>query len=480
MSGAEIPRPDLVAFINAVQDDLKNPRYLEHPNFGRMQLVPMPVPLASLWFGHSITFEATERAQRDMVVVTWLHGKLRKSKVEVLSMLGRQVIDGTRSPRPSQATHTMEQDALSHAKRVQCAVDTVRAALHHPSPEHSVQLARIVRDLRDVPPAVNSEGQLLALTGVCRYFQEPDHDSAQALEAAVLLGKRAIALGRPQERLSALMTQALIHDELDNHLEAVEAYGAARALARDIGLVRAEVASLVMAAQTLRHGGDPAGAEALASHALVVAEHTDEVDDLRAQAWVTIVQWHLCMEEGVEGLTAVENARRCLTGDADAGLCATLDYTEVLLRLLAGTAESLQPLLDSLDRHARRTRTIGAALSYTAARGAVDLVLGTSSASVRLVNALEKARCVPRALADVLMAALTARAVVGDEERAGQLRDELCSLFEARRSAGQLKATLMRGPVIGFGALGKAFDAGTYDRRLARAQELLLAGRAAS
>jgi len=175
----------------------------------------------------------------------------------------------------------------------------------------------------------------------------------------------------------------------------------------------------------------------------------------------------------------VTNARRCLAAEADAGLCATLDYTEVLLRLLAGAAEQLQPLLDSLDRHAKRTRTVGAALSYTAARGAVDLMQGASSASVRLVNALEKARCVPRALADVLVGVIVARAVVGDSERAGQLREELCSLFEARRSAGQLKATLMRGPVIGFGALGKAFDTGTYERRLAHAQELLLAGRAA-
>lgn len=63
MSGAEIPRPDLVAFINAVQDDLKNPRYLEHPNFGRLHLVPMPEPLPSLWFGHSVPFEATARAK---------------------------------------------------------------------------------------------------------------------------------------------------------------------------------------------------------------------------------------------------------------------------------------------------------------------------------------------------------------------------------------------------------------------------------
>lgn len=63
MSGAEIPRPDLVAFLNAVQDDFENPHYLEHPNFGRMRLVPMPAPLPSLWFGHSIPFEAVERAQ---------------------------------------------------------------------------------------------------------------------------------------------------------------------------------------------------------------------------------------------------------------------------------------------------------------------------------------------------------------------------------------------------------------------------------
>jgi len=63
MSGAEIPPSALVAFLNAVQDDLKSPPYLEHPNFGRMRLVPMPAPLPSLWFGHSIPFEAVERAQ---------------------------------------------------------------------------------------------------------------------------------------------------------------------------------------------------------------------------------------------------------------------------------------------------------------------------------------------------------------------------------------------------------------------------------
>lgn len=371
----------------------------------------------------------------------------------------------------------MEQDALSHVERVQCAVVAVREALKEPSPEHSVRLTRIARELRDVPPSVNSEGQLLALTGVCRYFQEPDYDSAQALEAAVLLGRRALALGRPQERLSALMTQALIHDELDNHLEAVEAFGAARAVARDIGLMRAEVATLVMAAQTLRHGGDPVGAEALASHALVVAEHANDVDDLRALAWTTIAQWHLCVEEGTEGLTAVTKARSFLAVDADAGLCATLDYTEVLLRLLAGLTDQLLPLLDSLDRHAKRTRTVGAALSYTAARGAVDLVQGASSASIRLVTALEKARRVPRALPDVLVALLIARTVVGDSERAGQLREELCSLFEARRSAGQLKATLMRGPVVGFGALGKSFDTSSYVRRFDQAlAQLLVAG----
>ena len=98
MSGAEIPLPTLVAFLNAVQDDLKNPRYLDHPNFGRMRLVPMPMPmpapLPSLWFGHLIPCDAVERAQSYKVVVTWLHRKLRAAEVEDLFMPGCQVIDG--------------------------------------------------------------------------------------------------------------------------------------------------------------------------------------------------------------------------------------------------------------------------------------------------------------------------------------------------------------------------------------------------
>lgn len=94
MSGAEIPLPALVAFLAAVQDNLKNPRYLEHPNFGRMRLVPMPAPLPSLWFGHLIPFDAVERAQSYKVVVTWLHCKLRAAEFEDLFMPGCQVIDG--------------------------------------------------------------------------------------------------------------------------------------------------------------------------------------------------------------------------------------------------------------------------------------------------------------------------------------------------------------------------------------------------
>jgi hypothetical protein len=245
---------------------------------------------------------------------------------------------------------------------------------------------------------------------------------------------------------------------------------------RASGLLRAEVATLVMAAQTLRHAGNPAGAKEVASHALEVASEVDELDDLRALAWITIAQWHLCVENAAEGLIAVDQARSCVGADADPGLCGSLDYAEVLLRLLAGTTDALPALLESLDRHAKQTRTVGAALSYTAARGALDLVQRSSGA--RLVAALEKARRVPRALPDVLIAALTAHVATGDSERASQVREELRSLFEERRSAGQLKAALMRGPVIGFGALGRAFDSGTYERRLAAAQELLLAGRA--
>jgi len=94
MSGAEIPLPDLVALLTAVQNDLKNPHNLEHPNFGRMRLVPMPAPLPSLWFGLLIPFDAVERAQSYEVVEKWLHRELRAAEVEDLFMPGCQVIDG--------------------------------------------------------------------------------------------------------------------------------------------------------------------------------------------------------------------------------------------------------------------------------------------------------------------------------------------------------------------------------------------------
>jgi hypothetical protein len=370
----------------------------------------------------------------------------------------------------------MNPDALTDAERVQRAVDAVRVACADPLPEHEARLAGIARDLRDVPPAVHSEGQILALTGVCRYFQARDRDSGQALEAAVLLSRRALALGRPHERLSGLLTQALIHDELDNHLEAVEAYSIARGVAREAGLPRGEVVSLVLGAQTLRQSGDPAGAAALAERALLLADRTDDVDDLRALAWLTMAQWRLVTEQADEGLEAVTNARRCIDDHTDAGVRARIDFTEVLLRLLARSTQDLEPLLNALDRDAKQMRTVEAALCYTAARGAVGLVQGASAASMRLVTALERARCVPRVLPDILVAVMIARSVAGDEERAGLLRDELRSLHEARRTSGQLKATLLRGPTVGLGALGRAFDMAVYQRRLDQAQRALLEG----
>jgi hypothetical protein len=63
MFDAEIPRPALDGFLNAAQKDLKNPRHLDHPNFGRLRLVQMPAPQPALWYGHSTPFGAVERAQ---------------------------------------------------------------------------------------------------------------------------------------------------------------------------------------------------------------------------------------------------------------------------------------------------------------------------------------------------------------------------------------------------------------------------------
>ena len=367
----------------------------------------------------------------------------------------------------------------SLAECVQRHVETVRIALERSSPDDAVALARVARDLRNVPPSVHSEGQLFALAGICRYFQQPDRDNADGLEAAVLLGKRALALGRPAERLSALMNQALIHDELDSHLEALEAYAEARGVAADLGRRRAEVAVLVMAAQALRQCGEPASAKELATNALAIADQTSGVDDLCTIAWTTIAQWHLCSEEVEAGLAAVRHARASSGADVDPGLVATLDFTETMLRLLAGDTERVSQVLDALERHARANGTIGAALAHTAARGARDVVGGRSGGRVRLVTALEKARRVPRALPDILMAALVAEAATGDGQRATQLRDELTALFLARRTNGQLKATLMRGPIVGFGSLGKAFDTRAYERRFDRALRQLQA-RAAS
>lgn len=63
MFDAEIPIPALVAYLNAVQEDIKTPRHLEHANFGRLRYVPMPAPRPSIWYGHVTPHDASEGTQ---------------------------------------------------------------------------------------------------------------------------------------------------------------------------------------------------------------------------------------------------------------------------------------------------------------------------------------------------------------------------------------------------------------------------------
>jgi hypothetical protein len=81
---------------------------------------------------------------------------------------------------------------------------------------------------------------------------------------------------------------------------------------------------------------------------------------------------------------------------------------------------------------------------------------------------------VPRALGDVLAAAVVAARAAGDHAYAERLQAELAALNEARRTTSRLQASLLRGTVIGFGALARGFDTDVYERRLAGALARLL------
>jgi hypothetical protein len=151
----------------------------------------------------------------------------------------------------------------------------------------------------------------------------------------------------------------------------------------------------------------------------------------------------------------------------------------VLFRVHLGQAQRLEGLLDRLKVHARSTGLLGAAIAHSVARGAVDSAQGLREGRMRLTVALEKARRVPRLLPDVLCAAIIAAEAAGDEHLAERHRTELSALFEARRTAAQLQLALVRGPVVGFGAIGRAFDAGAFERRLAATVDRLLRGREA-
>ncbi|HQR21607.1 MAG TPA: hypothetical protein PKV98_12110 [Burkholderiaceae bacterium] len=363
---------------------------------------------------------------------------------------------------------------LATAEFVEHQASLVRTALQRAVPEDCHPLAAVSRKLRDIPPGVHSEGQLFALTGVCRYFQAPGRDCAQALEAAILLAKRAQALGRSQERLTALMCIALIHGHLDNHLEALEACVLARNVAAELGLPSAEVAMLVLASESLRISADPSQAEAVARKALSIAATTCDVEEHRVLAWLTIAKLHLTVEQYPDGLASVGQARAAIVEDADPGLAALIDYVEALLKLATGSSDEAVALAERVATYAMATRTAEATLLSMAVRGAVEAARGRAVGRARLWTTLEKARRMPRELPEVLAASIVAGVASGDTAWTERARAELQSFTEARRSADRLKATLVRGPLVGLGALGKRFDAEAYERRLQSVKDRLL------
>jgi len=355
-------------------------------------------------------------------------------------------------------------------------VSQVRSAISVPQHADRSFLTKVADRLRDLPPHIDSDGQLEALQAVCRFFLGKDQDLAFAMEAAAGVTRLARTTGRKPELLNGLLMQAVVASQLDNHIEALESCASAREVAIEIGSPLGELKAVTNAAAFLLNVGDYQYALDLLRHGLTIVDRCPEAEDILWVVLGNIAQCYLFLGEYEEALQTVGAARAMAKEPTDAhaaGNRAILEYTQLrtLVALKRGT--EARPVLDAMGRYAEKAGTVRARIDYACARGMLEVVEGQRDLGLsRIVAAREKAKLVTSTLPDVLSVMVAAQNAVGNAEAATKAREELNQLLATRQETSRLRAALMFVPAIG--VAGRSERTGEYDRRLDAARERLL------
>lgn len=379
-------------------------------------------------------------------------------------------------PKPSDP---YEQTARRDIDTAGAALATVQAALADPTPaseETILKISRLALQMQQLPPTVATDIQFAVLQAVGRYFLAREQHLQFGMEAASYISILARRLGRRQELLNGLMMQGVIAVAMQNSIEAIESFVAARDLALELMLPRAECVAVMNGGVALLDAGHYSEALKTFEHCLTLTDRCTNVNDVIGTLWSNVAQCHLVLSNYEEGLQAIARAKDFVTEPADAhvaGVRATLESTHIRLLVASKRGPEAPPLLLQLEKYVMMAGSRRARIELTIARGLVEaIVLKHRDVGLTLIRrAITAAATVPSTQLDALAAMVSASEQSGVLDDAAKYRAELQGLISTRRETSRFRAELLK-PGLGIGAAITQDTA--YESRLREAHDRLL------
>lgn len=362
-------------------------------------------------------------------------------------------------------------------EQVRTIVAAVRTALVDRGQADMALLTKAASRLRQVPPDVETEGQFEALQGICRFFIGQDKDLAFAMEAGAYLIRLARELDRKPELLNGLFMQAFIATQLDNQIEAIEACATARETAIALGSTVGELKAVINGAGMCINVGDFREALEMLRTALTLSDLCSEEDAAQFEWGIlgNIATCYLFLNQYEEGLKTALAASGIAPEPQDAhtaGNRAILEFTRIRTLMALGRGAEGRALLEPMARFVKMAGSVRARIDYSTAVGLVEIAEGhRDRGRSRIHAAREKGNLVPSTLPDVLSAQIAMHRMLGEDDEARRIQEELDGILKSRQETARLRAALLFGSV---GVGGQTTRVTEYDRRLDAARERLL------
>lgn len=376
-------------------------------------------------------------------------------------------------PNPYAET-TRRDEAIARA-----ALATVQEALadHNPATDETIKkLGQLALQMQQLPPFSATDMQFAVLQSVGRFFLSREGYLRFGMEAAAYTCILARRVGRKQELLNGLLMQGVIAESLQNSIEAIESFVAARDLALELVLPRAEIVAVMNGGVVLLDAGHYSEALTTFEHCLSLTESCDNVADVVGTLWSNVAQCHLLLDQFDQGLKAIVKAKAYIVEPTDAhtaGVRATLESTHIRLLIATTQGQQVKPMLQALTKYAVMSGSQRSRIELNIARGLLAaVVLKQRDVGLTLIrDAIDAASTVPLIQLDVLAAMVAVSQQSGASDDAAKYRAELEALISSRRETSRFRAELLK-PGLGIGA-GISTD-NAYDTRLRAAHGRLL------